>query len=138
MDKRRFRFLKVKTFNRFKFINYILVFIILSLLLNTHLTVKMIEEGKILFGGEASFIAFQINFIAIILALIISFLFFLHYGFGALSRMENILKKILEGDLSLRIHLRKRDVMKSFAEKLNAILDLLEEYKTNKTFSEKK
>jgi signal transduction histidine kinase len=98
----------------------------------------MIEEGKILFGGETSFIAFQINFIAIILILIVSFLFFLHYGFGALSRMENILKRILQGDYSLRIHLRKRDVMKSFAEKLNAILDLLEEYKTNKRYSEKK
>ena len=132
MDKRRFRFFSIKTFNRFKFMNYILVFIVLSLFLNTYITVRMVEEGKILFGGEISYIMLQINFVTAIIILIISFLFFLHYGFGALSRMENILKRVLGGEFSLRINLRKRDIMKPFAEKLNSILDLLEGSIVNK------
>lgn len=106
--------------------NYILLLIVLSLFLNTYITIKMVEEGRILFGGELSYITLQINFVTVILILIISFLFFLHYGFGALSRMENILRRILEGEFTLRINLRKKDIMRPFAEKLNAVLDLLE------------
>jgi len=126
MNKRRSKFFHTSTLNRFKFMNYILLLIVLSLFLNTYITIKMVEEGRIILGGELSYITLQINFVTVILILIISFLFFLHYGFGALSRMENILRRVLEGEFTLRINLRKKDIMRPFAEKLNAVLDLLE------------
>lgn len=75
------------------------------------------------------FFIFQTNFIAIMMVLVITLVWILHYGFGALSRMENILEQVLNGDYSFRMHLRKRDMMRPFADKMNKVLDLLEKNK---------
>lgn len=40
--------------------------------------------------------------------------------------MERTLEKVVGGDYSLRIKMRKRDALNSFAAKINKIIDLLE------------
>nr|MDA8100823.1 Txe/YoeB family addiction module toxin [Nitrospiraceae bacterium] len=48
-------------------------------------------------------------------------------GFGALSRMEDIMDQIIKGNYSLRVHLRKKDILRPFSQKLNKVLDILEQ-----------
>ena len=48
---------------------------------------------------------------------------------GPVYRLEQDLKKIAEGDFSLRIKLRKKDELTSIAEGINKVLDKIEEKK---------
>ncbi|MDD3297077.1 MAG: hypothetical protein PHU64_06965 [Candidatus Omnitrophica bacterium] len=128
-EKRKRRFLRLETVNRFKFINWVLFLAVASMFVNAYVSMKMIEEGKILFGGEFRFISFQVNFIGIIVILLIAIAFILHYSCGALSRMERILEEVLDGDYSLRIRLRKGDMMAPFAQRVNKVLELLDKSK---------
>jgi HAMP domain-containing protein len=111
---------------QFKFIRIILLVVIFSFCLNIYVSVKMLEKGTIFFGADLSYLAMQVNFVAIVIILLITLTFILHRGFGALRRMENIMDKIIAGDHSLRFHLRKNDVLFPFATRLNRIVDALE------------
>lgn len=74
----------------------------------------------------------RINFILIVsLPPIIILLFVLgialtHRFLGPLERLEDDLKKISEGDYSIRIQLRKDDDLKPIADVVNKIIDELE------------
>ena len=115
---------------RFKFIRIVLFLIVLFFVVNVYLSMHMMQKGPNQSVVEAiPFIIFQLNYGGIILIFIISIVWILHHGFGALSRMENILEQIMHGNYTFRMHLRKRDVMRPFADKLNKVLDLLEECK---------
>lgn len=51
----------------------------------------------------------------------------LHRTLGPIPRMERILEKIISGEYSLRINVRKKDIIRPFVDKLNKVLQLLEE-----------
>jgi HAMP domain-containing protein len=87
---------------------------------------KMIEEGRIIFGGEVPYIEYQLNYAGIILALIVTLLFVMHYSLGPVGRMENILDEVIKGNYSLRITLREKDALRPFVDRLNKVLSLLE------------
>ena len=124
--KRKIR-VKLSLPARFKFIQVVLLLMTLSFLVHGYLSLRLFEISAS--RHDAAYLIFQLNYIGIMAILIITLVWILHYGFGALSRMENILEQIIRGDYTFRMHLRTRDIMRPFAEKLNKILDQLEECK---------
>ncbi|MDD5585309.1 MAG: hypothetical protein PHV55_09700 [Candidatus Omnitrophica bacterium] len=116
---------------RFKFLKAVVLLVILSFCINAYLSIKMIETGQNLVTSELAYLAYQLNFGAIVVIFLISLTFILHRGFGALSRIEGILDQIVQGNRSLRITLRKGDTLIPLVERVNKILDLLEKGSKN-------
>ncbi len=129
--KERRKFFGVGKISRYKFVNFILVFVLMLAFMNAFASMELLEEGKIIFKSSIRYYVFQFILVAIGLVGITTLGYILHYGFGAIARIETILDNVAAGKYSLRIHLRKNDIMQPLAEKINKILDLLER-KTNK------
>ena len=72
-------------------------------------------------------IILQISLVGFFLILLIITFVVLHRTLGPIPRMEKILEKIINGDYSLRINVRKKDLIRPFVDKLNRVLELLEE-----------
>jgi hypothetical protein len=98
----------------------------LSFFINAYVSIGMLNRKDFYLTGDLAYMVFQLNFGAILLILLISMSYILHRGFGALSRLEQILDEIIKGKHSLRIKLRKGDVLIPLADKINKIIDLLE------------
>jgi len=111
---------------QFKFIRIILVMVIISFFINAYVSIQTLGWKDLNLGQDVAYMVFQLNFGAILLILLITMAFILHRGFGALSRMEEILEEVIKGKYSLRIRLRKGDVLIPLVDKINKILDLLE------------
>jgi len=58
---------------------------------------------------------------------------FSHDLAGPTVNIARVLKSVRDGDLSARIHLRKRDLVQDVAEEINALLDWLEDHPQLKT-----
>ncbi len=112
------------------FVNIALVATILVIFMNTYSSTKIVTSGTIPNEWEPSFLIFQFSFAGIILIFIVTIFYLLNRGLGALTRIERILDKIIEGEYSLRINIRKGDIMRPLTERFNKILDMLEEKKT--------
>lgn len=111
---------------QFKFIRVILIMVIVSFFVNAYVSIRTLGWRDIDISGDIAYMVFQLNFGAILLILLITMAFILHKGFGALSRMEEILEDVIKGNHSLRIRLRKGDILIPLADKINRILELLE------------
>lgn len=107
-------------------IAWTLIFTLLgfSLLINYALAIQHALQYPFLW--RVSFIIFVLILIVSIAFLFFTMLVLLHRTVGAISRTETILDRVVNGDYSLRISVRKKDTIHSFADKLNKILDLLE------------
>ena len=114
---------------RFRFIRIILFLMIVSFVIHGYLSFRLFEWDILMRKASITYVSYQLNYVALMTVLLITLVWMLHYGFGALSRMENILEQIIQGNYAFRMHLRQRDIMRPFAEKLNKILDQLEECK---------
>jgi hypothetical protein len=111
---------------QFKFIRIILIMVIISFFINAYVSIRTLGWRDVDISAEVSYMVFQLNFGAILLILLITMAFILHKGFGALTRMEETLEEIIKGNHSLRIRLRKGDILIPLVDKINRILDLLE------------
>ena len=123
-ERRRKRFWKIEF--KLKFLNFsLLIAIILNLFIFYMLTNIMTEL--------ADSLALQRRIIVILLSLsvmvgvfLVALLVILHRSLGAIPRIEETLKRVIEGDRSLRITTRKNDILHSFVKTLNDLLDLIE------------
>ncbi|MDD5194603.1 MAG: hypothetical protein PHQ96_02880 [Candidatus Omnitrophica bacterium] len=111
---------------RFKFLRAVVLLVILSFCFNAYVSVRTIERSPSIAASEIAYLAYQLNFGAIVVIFLIALTFILHRGFGALSRLENTLDQIIQGNRSLRLKLRKGDTLIPLVERLNKILELLE------------
>ena len=111
---------------QFKFIRIVLLLVIASYFINAYISVRMLGLKDLGPNEDLAYMALQLNFGAILVVLLITLVFILHRGFGALSRVEGILEEVTKGKHSLRIKLRKGDVLIPLVDKINKILDLLE------------
>ena len=69
------------------------------------------------------FIAVDIAFLGILFII-------LHRSLGAIPRLEDALDRVINGESSLRITIRKKDIIQPLADKVNKVLDLLESKST--------
>jgi HAMP domain-containing protein len=72
------------------------------------------------------FVGFLFVLSVAILTIFTSMFILLFRTVGALPRIEKILDKVISGDCSQRITVRKKDTIYSLADKLNQIIELLE------------
>ena len=133
MEKKKKLRLNIGAAGRFNFVKAILIFMMLSFLLNCYISYLLFSDSfSLTIADIVPYTAFQLNYAALTMILIITIVWILHYGFGALARMEKILDNIASGDYSQRLRLRQRDLMRPFAEKINKVFDQLEECKGKK------
>lgn len=116
---------------RMKFIHLVLLLAILVSSVNTFVSIKLLNEMQLFVNLSYKYFIIQFTFISLGILLIVTLVYLVHYGFGAIFRIERILEEISSGDYSLRIHLRKKDFLRPMAKKLNVILDELEKEKGN-------
>jgi signal transduction histidine kinase len=88
---------------------------------------KVVTELQYSITWQIYLIILQISLVGFFLILLIITFVVLHRTLGPIPRMEKILEKIINGDYSLRINVRKKDLIRPFVDKLNRVLELLEE-----------
>ncbi len=82
-------------------------------------------QSSLLLGVQ--FLIAQFVFAIAIFTALGAIVLLIHRSLGPLPRLEDILEQIRNGNYSLRMRIRKKDFLVSFVEKLNAVLDILEE-----------
>ncbi len=113
-----------------RFLNIALVVAIIFILLAFYALGKVVTDSQYSLVWRINLIILQLSFTAVIFAFLIGMFLLLHRTLGALPRMEDTLDKIIKGDYSLRITIRKEDIMRSFVDKLNKVFELLQKSKS--------
>lgn len=123
-ERRRKRLWKIE-FN-VRFLNFsLLIAIILNLFVFYVLADIMAKlSGSLIL--QRDIIILPLILISIASIFLIALLVILHRSLEAIPRIKRTLDRVLAGERSLRITLRKKDILHSFAETLNKILDLVE------------
>jgi signal transduction histidine kinase len=78
------------------------------------------------FRWKLNLIIFLLGLVAAIILIFCVVFIILRRSLGAIPRIEKTLDRIIKGDHSLRITIRKKDIIHSFVDKLNELLGLLE------------
>jgi signal transduction histidine kinase len=112
-----------------RFLNAALVVAIIFILLAFYALGKVVTDSQYSLVWRINLIILQLSFTAVVFAFLIGMFLLLHRTLGALPRMEEILDKVIKGDHSLRINIRKEDIMRSFVDKLNKVVELLQKSK---------
>jgi HAMP domain-containing protein len=89
----------------------------------------MLATKPLVPNADMIYFSSQLNFGAILLIFLVTLTFVLHRGFGALSRIEDILDQVIKGNYSLRLKLRKGDTLIPLTDRINKLIDLLEKKK---------
>ncbi len=122
--KRRRSFWMVKI--TLQFLNLFLCIIAAATIVSNFIIIKILSQIQNQLDLGIKFIILQIGFGVVVLISLAAIFLLAYRTIGPLPRMANILDKVLEGDYSKRIHLRDKDVLSGFVDKINAIIDLLE------------
>jgi hypothetical protein len=129
MKERRRAFFWLRR-HTFKFVHFALMYIAVLVIVNFYSAWKMISELQTSFqyssAWKTNFLIMQVCFLGVIFTLLASTYVLLHRSLGPLHRIEVMLDKVLTGDYSVRITIRKKDLVYSLADKLNRIIGLLE------------
>lgn len=112
--------------SRVRFIRILLFLVIVIALVNAAISLQLLNTHEMLFGIAVWHFVLQFTFVVFGVVLITTLAYILHYGFGAIFRIEKILDQIVKGERSLRINLRKNDFLRPIAEKVNLVLEQLE------------
>ncbi|MFA5361651.1 MAG: hypothetical protein WC335_00160 [Candidatus Omnitrophota bacterium] len=112
-----------------RFLNIALVVAIIFILLGFYALGKVVTDSQYSLVWRINLIILQLSFTSVVFTFLIGMFLLLHRTLGALPRMEETVDKIIKGDYSLRITLRKEDIMHSFVDKLNKVFELLQKSK---------
>ncbi|MBD3264234.1 MAG: hypothetical protein GF375_03940 [Candidatus Omnitrophica bacterium] len=126
MEQKKRRYFGTRLPKKYKFVEFVIALLILFSFLNAYIAIRMFEEGRAALAENTAIFDLQFIFVLIGLILVATLGYILHYSFGAVSRMEKVLDKFMAGDRSVRINLRKKDIMYVFSQKLNGLLDWAE------------
>ena len=123
MKRRR---LRLRNPVQFKFVRWILLFVIVSFFINAYVSIKILAARPLPPNADMVYFSSQLNFGAILLVFLVTLTFILHRGFGALSRIEDVLDQVIKGNHSLRLKLRKGDILIPLADRINKLVDQVE------------
>lgn len=107
--------------------NFVLIGTTLLFLIVFYALWRVVTELQYSLTWQIYLIILQISLVGFFSILLIITFVVLHRTLGPIPRMEKILEKIINGDYSLRINVRKKDLIRPFVDKLNRVLQLLEE-----------
>lgn len=129
-EKRSGKFWKIKY--TLWFLNVFLICITLLTLISFYTLGRLVTEEQHTLKWRISFFVLQLCFIGIIFIFLTTMFLLLHRSIGPIPRLERTLDKIIEGDYSLRLSIRKNDIIHSFIDKANKVIALLEEKSKSK------
>lgn len=130
MRNRRSKIYFLKTPLILHSVSIALVYVCALILINLYSSWMISKELKNCAQGSSWWInslISQLSFSGVILVLLIAMLVLLHRAIGPIPRIEKILDRVNNGDYSLRIHVRKKDVLYSFVGKINKLIETLAE-----------
>ncbi|MDD3089576.1 MAG: hypothetical protein WC329_05645 [Candidatus Omnitrophota bacterium] len=90
---------------------------------------RILTEYEYSLGWRLGFILLEVGFMGFIFSILISMFLVLHRILGPLPRIESVLSEVIKGNHSLRVTIRKRDMIHGLVDKINAIIELLEKKK---------
>lgn len=109
------------------FLNAAIFLATLVALLSFYALSKTVTEVQYSSVWRINLVILQLGFVGVIFIFLVTILLLIHRALGPLPRMDKILDEVIKGNYSLRITIRKKDIMYSFVDKLNKILELLEQ-----------
>ena len=109
------------------FLNIFLICITLLTLISFYTLGRLVTEEQHSLKWRINFFVMQLCFIGIIFIFLTTMFLLLHRSLGPIPRLETILDKVISGDYSLRLSIRKNDIAHSFVDKINKVIALLEE-----------
>ena len=131
-ERRKTRLLSQIKFT-LKFFYISLTYVLILMVINFYATWSIVKELESAFPYSSSwqvdFLVAQACLFLSILILLATIMIIVHRAMGPVPRIEAILDAVIKGDYTQRIHLRRRDFLLSLADKLNKVLELLEQKK---------
>jgi methyl-accepting chemotaxis protein len=110
-----------------RFLNIALVIATILTLISLFVVVRFATDFQCSLVQRINLIILQVCFAGVIFTFLTTIFMLVRYGLGPLGRIEKILDQVLNGDYTQRITLRKKDLLASFAAKLNKVIELLEQ-----------
>jgi hypothetical protein len=103
-----------------------IIFLNVALIIATLLTlISFFALIKIITAPQDS-LMLQLCFAGVIFTFVLSIFWLVQRGLGPLTRIEQVLDKVLEGDYKVRLGVREKDLLYSFIIKVNKVIDLLD------------
>lgn len=87
---------------------------------------KILTDFEYSLGWRLGFIILEVGFMGFIFSILISMFLILHRILGPLPRIENALEEVIKGNYSVRVTIRKRDMIHGLVDKINEVIALLE------------
>lgn len=87
---------------------------------------KILTDFEYSLGWRLGFIILEVGFMGFIFSILISMFLVLHRILGPLPRIESALEEVIKGNYSVRVTIRKRDMIHGLVDKINQIIALLE------------
>lgn len=109
-----------------RFLNVSLIFVTLLAVLSFYALSRIMTEPQSSLSWKVNFIILQLSFTGVIFSFVIGMFLLLHRTLGAVPRLEKTIDRIVSGEYSLRLNVRKKDVIKPLVDKINQLIDLLE------------
>lgn len=108
------------------FLNISLIVIICFTLISFYCLGRILTLPPYTMPWRVNFIILQASFAGVIVTFLVAITLLLRRSLGAIPRMEAALEKIAAGDYSLRLSIRKKDILHPLVDKINKVLDVLE------------
>lgn len=109
-----------------KLLNYLLAVTTIFTLFIFSTLKTILTEFPSFFGLHFDVVIISMCFVVIVTAFVIILVILLHRSLGPVVQIEHVLDEVIGGNRSLRIRLRKKDLLHSLERKLNKVLDSLE------------
>lgn len=116
-----------KTKLNIKILNFALISTPIFFLIIFYAFFKVLTELQYSLTWRIYLIILQLSFTGFALVFLTVMFVILHRILGPINRIEKILDGVANEDYSLRMTVRKKDIIHSLVNKLNKVLDLLEE-----------
>jgi methyl-accepting chemotaxis protein len=123
--KERRRFWQIKFTCRF--LNVALVIATILTLISLFAVVRFATDVQFSLTQRINLVTLQVCFTGVIFTFLTAIFMLVQHGLGPLDRIEKILDRVINGDYTQRITLRKKDLFTSFAAKLSKVIELLEQ-----------
>ncbi|MCX5708679.1 MAG: hypothetical protein NTY14_06905 [Candidatus Omnitrophica bacterium] len=122
--KNRRQFWKIET--TIIFLNVALIIATTLTIVSFFALIKIITAPQDSLMWRINLVILQLCFAGVIFTFVLSIFWLVQRGLGPLTRIEQVLDKVLEGDYKVRLGVREKDLLYTFINKVNRVIELLE------------
>jgi hypothetical protein len=122
--RNRRQFWKIET--TIIFLNVALIIATLLTMISFFALIKIITAPQDSMMWRINLVVLQVCFAGVIFTFVLSIFWLVQRGLGPLTRIEQVLDKVIAGDYKVRLGVREKDLLYTFINKVNRVLELLE------------